>query len=256
MSTRSIVAVPFGDSWRGRYCHSDGYPTHQGAKLWHLVKERGLDVVRKVLTEEHPGWSCISPDKTETGWNDERFILVPGWGVAYTDSADDEWLTPFDTWDTEWVYILADDATHVGVCSFDDTVPPTFVGSYRWDQPEPDWIVVECGVDFERCKHYAWVHFPDLPEESQRLSTKTWLGQKPLDVRDAVGFEIKGVHYKPTGSGHRERLNGDYGERWFESCKGPSGERIELPVWEDSSGEPKLLQGVKAIYPPTKERVS
>lgn len=117
MSTRSIVAVPHGDSWRGRYIHSDGYPTARAAQLWALVQRDGLETCRRVLTEEHYGWSSLDPDEpsiegvqvpatSEEAWKfeygspeyvayqfgpngmygDGRFAVVPLWGQAFTDT--------------------------------------------------------------------------------------------------------------------------------------------------------------------------
>lgn len=297
MSTRSIIARPEanGDTWKGRYCHSDGYPTWMGARLWALVYRDGLEAVVKVLTETHCGWSSINedridltgvkafrgrfgspgypehgtPERTATDWrqsyNNGCFENVPGYGIAYTTTkppfgspqepyqqvTEDEWFTPDDLADTDtvWLYVLSEGGLIVALTA--EAAKGGTIGIFPWDAPEPDWDIVECGADFERCPHYASVHFPDIPEESKRLDTTKWLGREPLDVSDAVGYVVKGVAYKPTGSGHRERIGNDYGNRWFESCEDPSGNRVDLPVWESSSGDRKLLRGVKAIYPPT-----
>jgi hypothetical protein len=192
MSTRSIIAVPYGDTWRGRYCHCDGYPTGNGRTLWALVKREGLDVTRKVLTEEHYGWSSVDENRIDisgipafegkygdpgypefgtpeheatifvTVYGDGRFENVPGWGVAYTDTVierlsepgepyqqitDDEWLTPEDTRDTEWFYVLTDAGMIVGQCNWDD--PVTYLGEFRWDGKEPNWAKLE-GIEEEK----------------------------------------------------------------------------------------------------------
>ena len=114
MSTRSVVAVQAGDGWRGRYVHSDGYPSGVGVTLLKLVERDGLEQVIKTLTQDHYGWSHLSstqPDITgikppteldfgacgspefvahqfsPKGSNgDGRFANVPGYGVAYTDT--------------------------------------------------------------------------------------------------------------------------------------------------------------------------
>lgn len=115
MSTRSIVAVPHGDSWRGRYVHSDGYPSGVGADLWKLVERDGLAKVREIIvTGDHYGWSSLSADQPDivkvkvstkarsidfeygtpeyvaatfqSLYGDSRYVNVPDYGVAYTDT--------------------------------------------------------------------------------------------------------------------------------------------------------------------------
>ena len=160
MGTRSVIATPYGDSWRGRYCHWDGYPTHMGETLWALVARDGLETVRRVLTEEHYGWSNLSlkqgpefDDVHATMYGDGRFAPVGGYGVAYTDTiipgmgengkpyqqvTEDAWHTPDeDDW-TEWFYVLADDGLWVGRSGRRGAVAIA-----RWDSPEPDWEFIE-----------------------------------------------------------------------------------------------------------------
>lgn len=150
MGTRSILAVPYGDGWRGRYCHWDGYPTHNGARIWALVQEHGLDEVARMLVIDHYGWSSLSERSSRTplgdGYDDGRFALVDGYGVAYTteegQSDPDEWIThDGDKWGTEWLYVLAKGGLMVAKVSFSDEVE--FLGTFRWDGPEPDWSAIE-----------------------------------------------------------------------------------------------------------------
>lgn len=114
MGTRSIVAVPTEDGgWKGRYVHWDGYPTGVGLALLKIVQRDGLDTARRVLTEEHYGWSSVDAegDSTPSYYSPERFEVVPGYGVAYIYTEHpDEWLTSDgDTGWTEWAYVLHDD---------------------------------------------------------------------------------------------------------------------------------------------------
>lgn len=64
MSTRSVIARPWGDGFEGRYHHYDGYPSGVGAQLWELYHGRYAgDVGAMVaeLIEAHPaGWSTIN----------------------------------------------------------------------------------------------------------------------------------------------------------------------------------------------------
>lgn len=156
MSTRSIIAIPQGDSWKGRYCHSDGYPTWNGRTLWALVQRDGLDTVRRVLTEDHYGWSSIDGEGTgglAAGHADGRFVKVPGFGTAYTtkqgQSSADDWLTPTQTNDTEWFYVLADDGMWIGERTWDESKPAVPFTMARWNGPEPVWADVESHGEVE-----------------------------------------------------------------------------------------------------------
>ena len=141
MSTQAYAAVPFGDSWRGRYIHSDGYPTWVGARLWRIALRDGVEAARKTLTEEYYGWSQID-DTTNVASKSylgpDRVYAVEGYGFAYTphDQDQDEWYGPeqADSWD--WVYVLADDGLWVIKGS-------NHLGTFPWDGPEPDWKTIE-----------------------------------------------------------------------------------------------------------------
>ena len=60
MSTRSIIAIPEGDGWKGRYVHYDGYPAGVGQTVWHIVKTAGLAEAARILTSKPIGWSIIN----------------------------------------------------------------------------------------------------------------------------------------------------------------------------------------------------
>lgn len=145
MSTRSVCAIPDGDGFRGRYVHSDGYPSAKVPEYLALVERDGLPSVIKKITEERYGWSTINPNQPDItgvappaeypGWiastgtearayyayllapgnmyGDGRFANEPGYGIAYTtvenQSAEDQWIThDGDDWGTEWAYVLSD----------------------------------------------------------------------------------------------------------------------------------------------------
>jgi hypothetical protein len=107
MSTQCIVAVPDGDSFRGRYVHSDGYPSWTGRFLRELVDRDGLNKVIATVVIDHPtGWSMIDPANTAAA--DPGTVVVPGYGIAYEDEPDQrEWVTPDDGEMAEWAYVLA-----------------------------------------------------------------------------------------------------------------------------------------------------
>ena len=148
MGTRSIIAVPHGDGWRGRYCHWDGYPQGVGVNLLAIVQRDGIEQARTILTQDFYGWSGINraqphldgvvPDKDAdygspayVAWlyspeghlSRGRFVNVPGYGEAYNplpmilqdgsvyrEASRDQWITDvgLDGTDCEWLYVMHD----------------------------------------------------------------------------------------------------------------------------------------------------
>lgn len=114
MSTRSIVAEPYGDGWRGRYVHWDGYPEVKLNGLSRLVQRDGIEKVRQVLLHDNLSWSSITPDATgdfeKDGRNDG---CVVGYGFVHnSDISREPFFTHDDTefaW-TKYLYILGDNA--------------------------------------------------------------------------------------------------------------------------------------------------
>lgn len=169
MSTRSVVALPHGDVWRGRYVHSDGYPTYMARTLTDMVRRDGLAKVITTLTESFHGWSSLSatqpdiegvdPDKgapygtpaytaslfstdaEQYGYYaDGRFANVPGHGVAYTDVPESDWHTPDPEAWTEWAYVLTPGGLLVVKQGYKG--PDRVLGLYDWNT-DHDWQAVE-----------------------------------------------------------------------------------------------------------------
>lgn len=111
MSTRSVVAIPQGDGWKGRYVHSDGYPEHMIPTLMDLINRKGVDRVIDVLINWNPGWSFIGTYDNMTNYlGPDRAHFVSDYGLAYTrqEQSMDDWYTDQDNnalW-IEYVYIL------------------------------------------------------------------------------------------------------------------------------------------------------
>jgi hypothetical protein len=185
MSTRSVVAVPNGDAWRGRYVHSDGYPSGIGRVLTELVRRDGVQAVREmVVTGPHYGWSFlenkmpdikgVTPDPdgawASAGamahhfgpdgiWGDGRFRAVPGYGAAYTDTVitsmgragyqqvtEDQWLDPDDC----ATNVFIEWAYVLGdraLFIYEDGHTP--VGAYDY-QADTDWEAVEASTLLEQ----------------------------------------------------------------------------------------------------------
>lgn len=113
MSTRSVVAIPAGDGWQGRYVHFDGYPEGRVPVLLALIQRDGLEKVIQTVIHDHYGWSYLDPEQGDdliNTYRDGRFIAVPGYGVAYTkeQAGADEWMTDTSSdplW-IEYAYVL------------------------------------------------------------------------------------------------------------------------------------------------------
>ena len=128
MSTRSVVAIPQGDGWKGRYVHSDGYPEHMLPTLMDLVNRKGVDRVIDVLINWNPGWSFIGSYDNMTNYlGEDRAHFVSDYGLAYSrqEQSMDDWYT-HDNGDAlfiEFVYILGPKSI-------------TVLESYRTDETE------------------------------------------------------------------------------------------------------------------------
>lgn len=78
MSTRSVIAEPYGDGFRGRYHHFDGYPSGVGHELWDLYHGHFAgdvdEMVCYLVTDEPQGWSNIigADFSLPKGWHDSH----------------------------------------------------------------------------------------------------------------------------------------------------------------------------------------
>jgi len=114
MSTRSIIAEPHGDGWRGRYCHWDGSPVSKLPELTALVLRDGVDEVRTALLHNRLSWSSIDPNaQNGVHYGRDDLGYVKGYGFAHTDmEANEPFFTQSDTefaW-AEYLYILGEKA--------------------------------------------------------------------------------------------------------------------------------------------------
>ena len=114
MATRSVVAIPAGDGWIGRYVHWDGSPDSRVPVLLDLIARDGIDRVRQTIVSDNYGWSHLHPEQgpeiAESWYQDGRFIAVPGYGLAYTreqaDADPDYTDTTSDPVWIEYAYVL------------------------------------------------------------------------------------------------------------------------------------------------------
>jgi hypothetical protein len=157
MSTRSVIAKPEGDGWKGVYCHWDGYPTHRGKQVWAAFHELGsADALREYAIREKGYWSSFAvPSTTRAG--------------DWVDQVDDQFVdSQGDDCGTEWCYVIGDRELYVldrrwGTPNSDDGKMVgmfgcgadagkgywKLVGTYPWDGDEPNWEKIEGNTETE-----------------------------------------------------------------------------------------------------------
>lgn len=181
MSTRGVIArARRDDSWEGVYHHWDSYPTWLGAKLWKDLQNTHQGNVeaflRHAIDDHRPGWSSY-PDHPYDGADGPMVITSEN----------------VDPLMHEWVYVFSPRVLTVFYHHSQSTPPRPgqafyadhwkefpggisrqvaepqawyvldIAGTYPLDDEEPDWSIVECGEQLERCAHYAYVHNAHVP---------------------------------------------------------------------------------------------
>ena len=148
MGTRSVIAIRTETGLRGRYCHSDGYPTWVGAQLVGIVQQHGYAAAVKRLTQARHGWSGLDVNTMDgktlpLDYEDGGFIAVPGYGTVYTTRRDQSgaagWIVDAHQppSDAEWAYVL--DPKGITLLRKEGTSTGTVWadrGRVRYDDPE------------------------------------------------------------------------------------------------------------------------
>ena len=277
MSTRSVIARATGEGkFEGRYIHADGMPTSMGATLFSLLHGHFKNDLGAMLCY------LIDAPHAVAGWSaivGKDFKLTPGytWQKAIADGAKYEVYSkrpdyrrpqsfasrPEDPYlftekdlengtDIEWVYAFDEAERKLFVR---DVSAKEDVAVIDLDGDQPNWTVIECGENFERCSHYAWHH--KLVPETCNLSTQTWLERRALEFRDAHAFVIDGKLYKATGSGGNGNYFNGHGklfprDTWVSTVVARNGKRIDMPVAKIIGNEYEPLPNVVWVFPPTK----
>ena len=138
MSTRSIIAKQDGDSWKGRYAHWDGYPSHQGSNIWEFVHRDGFEKATKTFVDDHFYWSTVKAWQPMEEADESRWVVVEGYGIAGNEEqgSPDEWYTPEnckDSW-IDYVYVISKGGLLV-IRNYDD-----MYSFFTWGAIEPNWV--------------------------------------------------------------------------------------------------------------------
>lgn len=164
MSSRSIIAVQYGDGFRGRYCHAGGYPTHNGKVLFEEVRAAGVGSLEAFLSEDSREEYVIEFITSGFLTADRVMPWTPANSAMWIDSwlsptvfggrpsePPTSWITPDDTylWCTEWCYVASTGGLTVGAVReggfrggewLPDSIK--WIGFYGWHQT-PDWEALD-----------------------------------------------------------------------------------------------------------------
>lgn len=171
MGTRGIIARKTPGGWLGRYHHWDSNPQSLGKAIFELANghfKGHLDAMMAVLIDDHTGWSTIvekdfkwvpqyiNPGSTQAEVTEAFEAEVP---QCYCHGArrDEGWLVKPKDRPQEWGYVINVKKRTMDILHGSDK-GWTNVGTVPFDAAEPDWAVLECGKNRERCSHYDWVH--------------------------------------------------------------------------------------------------
>ena len=143
MGTRSVIAKQDGDSWKGRYAHWDGYPSHQGRNIWEIVQRDGFEKAVKTFVDDHFYWSVVKSWQPSEEADGSRWMVVEGYGIAGNEEqgSPDEWYTPDDNLSDAWidyVYVISQGGLLVIMASDN-----SMLGFFPWNGKEPNWVQVQ-----------------------------------------------------------------------------------------------------------------
>lgn len=254
--------------FRGRYIHHDAAPTSMATELSAMIARDGLPVALRVITEDHYGWSSlaasqpdiegVTPDRdarrgtpaevaytmTSGVYSDGRFASIPGYGLAYTtkegQSNPDDWHCGSINYDSgvftllndswcSWGYVFENVNASTPTLHILDFTREVLAASIPVsDLAATDFSKIECGENYERCVHMAFVHVEDLPEDAKDLSMMEWLGRNRLAPRKANSVTV----------GDQEYVLGDGGCQGFQLDRMRRIGAIFSVVGEDQSIHP------------------
>lgn len=278
MSTNAAILRQTQAGEFGVYCHSDGQPISLGKFLWHSYRghfNHDLEAMLRFVIDEHPaGWSVLqgtdlnlpagwaeAPDRpagvplaewfkspTYRRWADSPRCYCHG---GRTENAN---ILNLRENTTPWAYVFDIDENSLSIYySWGSNENPVAILDLEGD--EPDWAVIECGQNLERCHHYAWVHFPEVKKtKAGNLNTHTYLGTREFELHDAIAFIIEGKRYETGGGGFdtgalsREGFPPGY---WAQYVKVKGRKDVPKLVARNTKRGRVPTDGVVWVFPPT-----
>lgn len=173
MSTRGIIARKTPKGWIGRYHHYDSNPEWLGMTLYTLANgffKGDLKKMMRVLTVEHTGWSTIN-DKDfqwppqfishDTIQHEVTQLFKANVPQCYChgERNDEGWVVHPSDEPQEWAYVVDVQKGTMDVLWGNGPGKKwRYVQTVAFAQPEPDWAIVECGANLERCSHVKSYH--------------------------------------------------------------------------------------------------
>ena len=119
----------------------------RSSQLWKIVKRDGMKDAAYILCEEHFGWSSIHADKNsvliEEGEAEKNVEM--GYGTAYTDTSEDEWIasTDKDNWCTEWAYAFSPEHNTMSIFYYLGIHGWRLIDVVKISGEEPEWKQTE-----------------------------------------------------------------------------------------------------------------
>lgn len=190
MSTRSYIGVLNKDGTvRGIYCHSDGYPTNNGAiltehwrsitKIEKLLKLGDLSVLGKVIGEKHKFDEHGGPRGVPYGAPGTP--KGKGWCLAYGRDRDEKGVEA-----TTYESVEAFMASFLGPYSDIDWV--YLFKSGRWEIYEPSTTSVEGPFTMSEAIRRQAVHYSESYQRQRQWLTQAdeWAAREVLEAAEAI----------------------------------------------------------------------
>lgn len=162
MSTRSIIAVQYGDTFRGRYCHGDGYPAWMGRVLFGEMKAAGVDALEAFLSEDGLGAWGVSflkegflTEPNPMPWDEGYYPQTYSWKDyncrVYRNRKGEQpsdWYVGTDKnfGGAEWCYVCSVGGMMIGKVGFDSATREdyiTWLTFVPWLKDDFDWSAFE-----------------------------------------------------------------------------------------------------------------
>lgn len=263
MATRGAIVRLTDDGFVGVRHQRYSMPEALGKQLWDLYQghfNKDLAAMMTFLIDTHPGgWSSIvGADFTlPPNYQGDANQVGPQCYCHGRMSAGAYPITPKTIFEQNlaWTYAFDVENKLMWVIYNDLTTKQLDreqVVRVSLADDEPDWKLIRCGLNLERCEHLAAEHYPALANTpSGRMRGGVYAGSSPLTMQDAYAVMIGGVRYELTGK--QKGGNGVF-HAWG-IAKGGRGEQ-DLTIGRESDKLPggyMPAEGVVWVFAPTRD---